>query len=431
MTRVKLHHIYAGLLLTIFALIVVHAPLSVFFGSQFPDFALIIKAWKEILMAIAVPIAVILLTKHRAWGGLFRDKLFWLILAYVGLHLVMLVFSSGIDSALAGLAIDLRYIVYFSLVYVLMLLYPGYQKAFFRVGIVGAVIVIVFALLQQFLPNGALTAIGYGPDTTSPYTTIDRNYDFVRHNSTLRGPNPLGAYAASVGVLLFAYVATRFTKDRSINWWIVGAGFLAALVTYLSYSRSAYVALAVGVAIVAVTVFGRRIRRWQWGVIVASVVIVFAGLFALRDNAIVSNIILHEDPAESGKVNSNDDHLSSLQQGIGRMIEQPLGRGVGSTGSASLLTDDKIIIENQYLFIAHEVGWIGLAIFLAIFIIVLRRLWAQRANLWALGLFASGIGLALIGILLPVWVDDTVSIVWWGLAAVILGGSIEMKINET
>jgi hypothetical protein len=46
------------------------------------------------------------------------------------------------------------------------------------------------------------------------------------------------------------------------------------------------------------------------------------------------------------------------------------------------------------------------------------RLWQRRTDWLALGLFSSGIGLALIGLLLPVWVDDTVSIVWWGLAAV-------------
>jgi hypothetical protein len=32
--------------------------------------------------------------------------------------------------------------------------------------------------------------------------------------------------------------------------------------------------------------------------------------------------------------------------------------------------------------------------------------------------FASGIGLAVIGVLLPVFVDETVAIIWWGLAAV-------------
>jgi len=40
----------------------------------------------------------------------------------------------------------------------------------------------------------------------------------------------------------------------------------------------------------------------------------------------------------------------------------------------------------------------------------------------ALGVFASGIGLALVGFFLPVWADDTVSIIWWGLAAVVVGG---------
>jgi hypothetical protein len=53
-------------------------------------------------------------------------------------------------------------------------------------------------------------------------------------------------------------------------------------------------------------------------------------------------------------------------------------------------------------------------------IVTLRRLWARRADWLALTLFGSGIGLSVVGLLLPVWVDDTVSIIWWGMAAVIL-----------
>ena len=81
-----------------------------------------------------------------------------------------------------------------------------------------------------------------------------------------------------------------------------------------------------------------------------------------------------------------------------------------------------MVIENQYLFIAHEVGWLGLAFFMYIFITTLRRLWQRRDDWRAAAVFASGIGLAVIGLLLPVWVDDTVSIVWWGISAVILAG---------
>ncbi|HRQ98131.1 MAG TPA: hypothetical protein PK265_02290, partial [Candidatus Saccharibacteria bacterium] len=80
-----------------------------------------------------------------------------------------------------------------------------------------------------------------------------------------------------------------------------------------------------------------------------------------------------------------------------------------------------LIIENQYLFIAHEVGWLGLILFVSIYVAVLMKLWDRRKNYLALGVFASGIGLALIGLLLPVWVDDTTAIIWWGLAAIALG----------
>jgi hypothetical protein len=52
--------------------------------------------------------------------------------------------------------------------------------------------------------------------------------------------------------------------------------------------------------------------------------------------------------------------------------------------------------------------------------VILARLWGLRKDWLALGVFASGIGLAIVGIFLPVWTDDTVSIIWWGLAAIAL-----------
>ena len=108
-------------------------------------------------------------------------------------------------------------------------------------------------------------------------------------------------------------------------------------------------------------------------------------------------------------------------------MAQPLGAGIGSTGSASLYDDDEggVIIENQYLYIAHETGWLGLALFVAIFGLIMVRLWRARDDWLALGAFASGVGMALIGLLLPVWADDTVAIVWWALAATALGGEDE------
>ncbi len=104
------------------------------------------------------------------------------------------------------------------------------------------------------------------------------------------------------------------------------------------------------------------------------------------------------------------------------MTREPFGSGIGSTGSASLFGSAPSVVENQYLFIAHETGWLGLTLFLVLFVMIMARLWQQRRDWLSLGVFASGVGLSLVGLLLPVWADDTVSIVWWGCAAIALAG---------
>jgi hypothetical protein len=154
-------------------------------------------------------------------------------------------------------------------------------------------------------------------------------------------------------------------------------------------------------------------------------VVLAVGLIIGQNNNFVSNVILHENIDGDTSLNSNEGHITSLVDGVWRFGVQPFGAGVGSTGSASIHTDTPLIIENQYLFIAHEVGWLGLAFFVMVFIGVLTRLWQRRSDWLALSVFASGIGLAVIGLFLPVWADDTVAIIWWGLAALAIGGRHE------
>lgn len=411
---------YVGVLAAIMLLIVLHAPLTVSLGSLWPEASLYIKAWKEILLILALGVAVVLISQAGRWRQLFTDKLMWLVVAYALLHIVSLLQWNGWMAAVAGLMIDLRYILYFVLVYVAVWLWPKGAGWLKRLALIGAVIVVGFAAIQMFLPHDALRVLGYGPDTIRPYTTIDRNYDFIRYQSTLRGPNPLGAYAASVAIIGFAWATLG---RRKFDWRIGVLVGTASLATYLSHSRSAFIALAAGLGIVLLVRFWSHIKLKYWlGAAVLGVGMLMVG-YVYRDSYFVSNVLMHEDPEEGNDINSNDEHLRSLEQGTAQMLTEPVGRGIGSTGSASLLSGQPLIIENQYLLVAHEVGWLGLAIFLAIFFIVMRRLWRMRRDPWALGLFASGVGLAMIGILLPVWADDTVSLVWWGLAALYAGGA--------
>ncbi|MDB5161600.1 MAG: rane protein of unknown function [Candidatus Saccharibacteria bacterium] len=416
--------LFVGILLVIFGGIVLHAPLSVGLSTLFPSAEVLIKSWKEILMLLAGVLMLVILYERKQWK-LLKSPLILAIAGYGLLHLLLLVvFPQGLTAAIAGLFIDLRYLIFFVLVYVAVSLYPTLRRPFIITFFAGAFVVAAFALLQVFvLPHDILKYIGYNKTTIAPYLTVDQNPQYVRINSTLRGPNPLGAYAGIVIALVFAaWLRLKQAKPQrqKLAISVIVIGSFVAL--WASYSRSAVFAAVAAIGIIALATVGRKIPRKVW---IISVVIIFAvagALIAARGTNFVSNVLLHENASTGASVNSNQGHVESLQEGVDRTVHQPLGGGIGSTGSASLYGTQPLIVENQFLFIAHEAGWLGLVLFVYITFLVQRGLWRRRADWFALGVFASGIGLILIGLLLPVWVDDTVSIIWWGLAAVALAG---------
>jgi len=415
---------YICILLVIFGGIVLHAPISVGFGTLWPDYDLLIKSWKEILMAIAIVMAVVLLIRKRKIS-ILREPLILGVVAYVVLHLIITIFSQGqpANGLISGLMIDLRYVSYFGLVYIAMRLFPQYRKTFVKVGVAGALVVMVFALLQVFvLPIDVLKYIGYNSNTIAPYLTVDQNSDFIRINSTLRGPNSLGAYSVMVIAGVMSWLAVKrkvLSKNLLIALSVLSLGGVVSL--WSSYSRSALIAAGISAIIVFYVKFSGKINRKKLIIGLFTVLVLSASLFMFRDSSFVANVILHDNPTTGAVINSNDGHIESLKDGVNRLAVQPFGAGIGSTGSASLFGESPLIIENQYLFIAHEVGWLGLFIFCIILIAVFKRLWRQRSDWLALAVFASGIGMLVINFLLPIWVDDTISIVWWGLAAIVIG----------
>jgi hypothetical protein len=324
-------------------------------------------------------------------------------------------------------------VLFFVLVYVAVRLHPGLRMPFVNVGVAGALIVCGFALLQVFvLPYDVLKYLGYNINTIAPYLTVDLNYDYIRINSTLRGPNSLGAYAVIVLATVLAFwLRGDHSKLRRPLLWVLFLLTGAGVALWTSYSRSALIAAIVAIGIVlSVTLFHRYGKRVL--LIGASIlVLTVAGLFVARDSSFVANVILHDNPTTGAPETSNQGHVDSLQDGFSRLIRQPFGAGVGSTGSASILGEKPLIIENQYLYIAHEVGWLGLLLFVMIVVGVHTRLWDKRRDWLALGVFASGIGLLMMNMLLPIWVDDTVAIVWWGLAAIAIASRSANNERET
>lgn len=409
---------YAGILLTIMGVIVLHAPLSVGLGALLPDYALIIKAWKEILMAVAGVLMIILVIRSGRVREFARDRTIIVALGYVALHFVALLHWLGPMQVLAGLAIDLRFVVYFLLVYICIRLFPEYRRKFLRVAAIGAAVVAGFALVQLVMPPDSLKYIGYSDNTIAPYQMVDENPDFVRSQSTLRGPNPFSAYIVIVLSGLVAYLLGG-GRYRNAAWLgVVASGALL----FLGYSRSALLAGVLAVGLLVVMRYRNQLTPKRIVAVIAGLVVIGGMGVAILQTDLGSTVLLHTDPAESGQVNSDDKRLDSLQQGVMSAVQHPFGQGIGSTGSASIGSGVPVIVENQYLFILHEVGVLGLILFILLYVMVLRRLWHDRRSLWSGAVFASGVGLGVIGLFLPVWVDDTVSIVWWGLAGILVAG---------
>lgn len=412
---------YISGVVLIFGLIVLHAPLTVFLGSHFGH-ALVIKSWKEILSAGLLVAAAVIVTRRRAWRRYARDPFVIASAALALLYAVSLGYGHGAAAYGAGLLIDLRYILFAVLVYVGAGIFPQLRPLMVRAGFAGAVVVIGFGLLQFVLPKDFLSVLGYSRSTITPYTTIDSDESLPRLQSTLRGPNPLGAYALVV-VLAGGASALRArlgTRPRIALGIVAVAGLI---VLAGSYSRSAYIGVAVGAAMAAGIVVGKaRLRSPKVLIAVFAVLVLLAaGAVAVRHTAFYAGVVSHDVVGSGPAVDSNAGHGASLAAGWAGLVTHPLGFGTGSTGSASLLGNDGYIVENQYLYVAHEAGWLALGLFVFVFGFLLRRAYVHRDDPLALGVFASGFGLAVVGLLLPVFADDTVSIVWFGLAALVVG----------
>lgn len=412
-----------GGILLIIAYIPFHAVFSVAIGSISSQ-PLLVKAWKEILLGLLVILCVFILLKRPDIRKVYvSSRLNQLALAFVLFQMLLaLFFHASLSSTIAGLAIDIRFAVFFLVVRLGILLLPSLRRLVVKTFLGGAVISVVFGLLQQYiLPKDILSHIGYSKATIKPYLTVDNNPAYIRINSTLRGPNPLGAYV----VIILSVVAGWFEahiKKLSKKWLtaicLFALGCLSVL--YASYSRSAWIALVVAALVFVVISLS---RKWQLYTLAGVVVLLLVGTLGyplLKNSSFFHTVIDHKDPNNPSLADSNLGHETSVISGIKRAVTHPLGFGIGSTGSASLLGDSPLIVENQYLFVAHESGWVGVLLFIALQVGVLVKLYWDRRDWLAKAMFTSGVGMVVIGLLLPVFTDDTTAYVWWGLAAVAL-----------
>ncbi len=341
---------------------------------------------------------------------------------YFGLHLLLWGLNPDIyrESAILGTIYNMRLPGFLVLGYGAVLLNPSkfVFSSVLKVVLVISTVVAALGVAQYFLPKDLLSHFGYGLDRGAREAFfIDDKLEFPRIMSTLREPNALGAYLILPFTALLLLVT--MTKDKKRQFLVAGAAILHAAAIFLTFSRSAWL----GAALAAVLALWWQhkaqlvpaLKRW-WPLLAAAIVLVCFVAFTQRNSSFVSSYITHSTPEEVEDLDSNDYHWLLVRQGAEGIIDRPGGHGPGTAGLVSIQNPDKpFLTENYYIQIGYEVGILGLAVFLAISVLVYLQL-MRRGDYVATVLLAAFWAYVLTNMLLHTWSNEAVATQWWLLA---------------
>lgn len=407
-----------------------HAFLTTWAGSNFGHLDLW-RIWKEIIVTITVPFVLYILAKEPKlinWAK--KSWLARLVLMYMCLYilsgiLALLQGNVNSDALVYALFANLRYLGFMMLVIAVASVSGVIRKHILKVVMISASVVVLFGLLQLFLPYDFLKHFGYGPNTIPAFQTVDNKLDYQRIQSTLRGANPLGAYL----VVVISVLGAAWLKFAKYRIHLTFFGVLSSVVLLFSFSRSAYLGVLIVVMVGVAMTINKQWRRRAAGLLAILLVVVSLGFLSLRDQSVVQNTLFHSDDSSKSAQSSNAGRAAALETGLHDVTTEPLGRGPGTAGPES--TRNKYparISENYFLQIGQEVGWLGLALFVMINIMIGAELWYQRRDALGLATLSSLAGLTFVNLISHAWADDTLGLLWWGLAGVVVG-SVIMKSN--
>jgi len=409
----------------IIVLLPLHAFLSTWGGTAIGPL-LVWKSWKEIVLALLVPVVTVYVLLRRDIARLLWSRWFnKLIIAYVLLHIVLAFFSrASADAVVAGLLMNLRFLAMLTLGQLIAA--SGHPwviklKAWLGPWLLWVMFGLsIFAVLQvTVLPKDFFAWFGYNKDATiAPVTLVDNNPNVLRAFATMRGPNTLGAYL----VIPLAFSLYYLAKRRRVV--LAGtATILGVIALVLTDSRSAWL----GAGAMVLTMGGlfmprQMLTTWAKRLVVPVVLIVALLGWAAVNVPALRLAIFHSSPGDPTLTEgSTDAHWAATWQGIKDVVAAPLGTGPGSAGPASFYNTKggPRLSEDYFVQIGQEVGVLGMLLFLAISFLVAKALWQTKTPAaWLL--LASFIGINIINIFLHGWADDPTAMTWWGLAGLII-----------
>ncbi len=364
----------------------------------------------------------------------YRER--WLIVilgvvaAYGLLHLAFLAFKDlDLESSLLATVYNNRLSMLLVIGLAAGLFTPKrYHKDLFWKVLVGTgTLVAILGLIQLALPSDLLENLGYSFERGArPFFGIDDKENLPRIMSTIRDPNTLGSYLIiSVSLVYGLWLEAKKNKQR---YWLIAALGLQLSALIVSFSRSAWLGAFLALTLIAWHAPRVRkyitIRNFSVGIFLSMIAFI-ALLPSIRDSYVWENIVFHSDENTSQFVlDSNQKHFEYMVEATGDIVAAPLGYGPGTAGIVSIRNERGVnLTENYYLQIGYEVGVIGLALFLALNVLVYREIRKTENNVYRSALLASFWGLMLTNLVLHVWTNEAVATAWWLSAGYYIGAS--------
>ncbi len=375
------------------ALIFLLAPFHAFFitwfrtlePSGFLDFA--VSAWREIILLIlfffAAPKIISTLLNSGALRAFFKKYGF--LVLFILFPLVFLPFQfSNVTQWLWGIRFDIPLFLSF-LIFLFLDFSEDEKKILFKIFLGTGFTVVLFGILHAlFLPKDILVQFGYSlerdiwdvSNAAASCQPLEHTQKFCRAIATFGGPTRFGTYLL---LLLGVSTFTLLKAKKSSSKYFLGIlAVLAILNLLFTFSRSIWIGFFFGIVAILFLIAKTRTAPIPWVKIIVSLsAIILVFLFFTFDSLKI--IFL--------RASSTSEHFELFKTGAQAFFAHPFGMGLGTAGPASLRFE-RFITENWYLQIALEMGFLGLAIFLAGLYQMLRSAF----------LSSPGIAFALIGI---------------------------------
>ena len=412
--------------------LLVYMPFHIFLSQWLSTFTGGLDYWKGTKDVVTFALACISLVLVWLYVKQREQRLYWefsLFSAFYFLvHITIYLFNQDTSLSIAALATayNCRLFGYVIIGWSVALLNPGKLKPekWVKLVLVVSTVVCLIGILQYVLPKDLMTHFGYSLERgVKPMFYINDDTAFPRIMSTLRDPNSLGAYLLVPIILLIQLISAKSKRTKLFG------GLLAVhlLTLYLSFSRAAWGGLVIAVALLIYIKHKDKflpiLKRFWPVVVVIFLAVVFVG-FAARDTRFVRSVVFRiDDKNPAYQLDSDELHAHFVQKGLQGVVEKPLGYGPGTAGIVSIQNKNGgNLTENYYLQIAHEVGVLGLGLFMILLGYMVWLLYGKK-TLLSITLITCMGAYVIMALVMHLWSNEAVATQWWLLAGLVLGAT--------